>query len=506
MDTLKIQKLNEVYLRIRSDEPSVLREMSGHFTFEVPGYRFMPSYKHGTWDGKIRLFNAQDGTIYAGLVSYINTFAKERDYIVEYEEGVDGVDENFSAHEADEFIKELNIPSDLIPKVYDYQIEAFVSAVRKRRMLLLSPTGSGKSLIIYLLTRFYLKAQNKKILIIVPTTSLVAQMTKDFEEYGLGNSANKVHQIMSGQSKETESPIVISTWQSLFRLRKKYFEQFGMVVVDECHGVKAKSLMGILTKTPNIKYRFGTTGTLDGMQTNKLVIEGLLGPVRKVIGTKTLIDKKVLSDFIVKAIILKHEERVPLRVKYQEEIDYLIENKQRNGFIKNLILGLEGNTLVLFNYIEKHGVPLFDAVQDGVLSDDRKVFFVHGGTNVNDREAIRSQVEQEENAIIIASVGVYSTGINIKRLNNVVFVHPGKSRIRTLQSIGRALRRSSEDEDERAVLYDIVDDLSCGRKTRNFALKHYQDRFEIYKSEKFKVKSYNIKLPKATSTKKGNLL
>jgi superfamily II DNA or RNA helicase len=485
MDTITVQKLNEVYLRVRSDERSVLRELSDHFTFEVPGFRFMPSYRHGTWDGKIRLFNIQDGTIYAGLVSYIDAFAEERDYVVEYEDVESDADENFSVNEAVEFIETLGLPSKYTPR--NYQVDAFVAAVRKRRMLLLSPTGSGKSLIIYLLTRFYMEAQNKKILIIVPTTSLVAQMSQDFADYGMPSDIG-IHQIMSGRPKETECPIVISTWQSLFRMPKTYFKQFGMVVVDECHGVKAKSLMGILTKTPDVKYRFGTTGTLDGMQTNKLVIEGLLGPVRKVIGTKKLIDEKVLSDFLVKAIVLRHEEKVSSKLKYQEEIDYLVGNDSRNKFIKNLVLSLEGNTLVLFNYIEKHGVPLFDMIN----IDGRKVFFVHGGTNVNDREAVRSQVEQEENAIIIASVGVYSTGINIKRLNNVVFVHPGKSRIRTLQSIGRALRRV---DDTKAILYDIVDDLSCGRKTRNFALRHYQERFDIYKSEKFKVKSYNVKLP-----------
>jgi superfamily II DNA or RNA helicase len=228
------------------------------------------------------------------------------------------------------------------------------------------------------------------------------------------------------------------------------------------------------------------------MQTNKLVIEGLLGPVRKVIGTKTLIDEKVLSDFLVKAIVLKHEEKVSSKLKYQEEIDYLVGSDSRNKFIKNLVLSLEGNTLVLFNYIAKHGVPLFDMINGA----NKKVFFVHGGTGVDEREAVRSQVEQENNAIIIASAGVYSTGINIKRLNNVVFVHPGKSRIRTLQSIGRALRRVDDTE---AILYDIVDDLSCGRKTKNFAMKHYQERFAIYKSEKFKVKTYNVRLKESVN-------
>jgi superfamily II DNA or RNA helicase len=486
MDTIKIQKLNEVYLRVRSDERSVLREMSDYFTFEVPGFRFMPSYRHGTWDGKIRLFNIQDGTIYAGLVSYIDAFAEERGYNVEHEDS-NAADENFSVHEAVQFIESLNLP--FTPR--NYQVDAFVSSVRKRRALLLSPTGSGKSLIIYLLTRFCLGIQDKKVLIIVPTTSLVAQMTQDFSDYGMSASIG-IHQIMSGRPKETECPIVISTWQSLFMMPKKYFDQFGMITIDECHGVKAKSLTNILTKTPNIRYRYGTTGTLDGMQTNKLVIEGLLGKVQKVIGTKKLIDDKILSDFMVKSIILQHKEKVSSRLKYQEEVDYLVGNDSRNKFIKNLALSLEGNTLILFNYIEKHGVPLFNLIQNNA-SSDRKVFFVHGGTSVADRENVRALVEKETDAIIVASVGVYSTGINIKHLHNIIFTHPGKSRIRTLQSIGRALRRV---DDNAAILYDIVDDLSCGRKTRNFAMKHYQERFAIYKSEKFKVKSYNVELVK----------
>jgi superfamily II DNA or RNA helicase len=490
-EVLSLKKIDEVYLKATA-EPHIMRELSEHFTFNVPNAKYMPQYKAGIWDGKLRLLSYRDGTIYAGLVSNIQEFCEERGY--EFDCELDA-DENFSIHEAVEFINTLNLPSKYTPR--NYQVEAFVSAIRKRRMLLLSPTGSGKSLIIYLLTRFYLEAQDKKILIIVPTTSLVAQMTKDFEDYGFGDN---VHQIMSGRSKETENRIVVSTWQSLFRMSKKYFDQFGMITIDECHGVKAKSLTGILTKAPNVKYRFGTTGTLDGMLTNKLVVEGLLGPVRRVIETKTLIDDKVLSDFVVKAIILQHEEKISSKLKYQEEIDHLVTNESRNTFIKNLALSLEGNTLVLFNYIEKHGVPLFTQIHKAAKG--RKVYFVHGGTPVAEREDIRAEVETEKNAIIVASVGVYSTGINIKNLSNVVFTHPGKSRIRTLQSIGRALRRVDDTE---AVLYDIVDDLSCGRKMKNFALKHYQERFAIYKSEKFKVKNYvvNLKNKKGITHDKG---
>ena len=475
-------KKDEVHLFV-STEPSIFREISGHFTFEVPSAKFHPSYKMGVWDGKLRLLNYKDGTINAGLGSYIREFCTERGYDLEYPEDAD---ENFSLNEAIEFIETLSLPF----KPRNYQVDAFVAAVRKRRMTLLSPTGSGKSLIIYMLIRYYLEHHQKKQIIVVPSTSLVAQMTKDFGDYGF--DVDNIHQIMAGQDKQTDRRVVISTWQSLFRLPKNYFDQFGTIIIDECHGVKAKSLTRILSKTPNTKYRFGTTGTLDGMQTNKLVIEGLLGEVRKVTGTKELIDKKVLSDFMVKAIILKHTEKVPSNLRYQEEIDYLTASDARNGFIKNLVLSLKGNTLVLFNYVEKHGVPLFNLINNENKDKNRKIFFVYGGTELANRENVRSVVEKESNAIIVASSGVYSQGINIKRLNNVVFTHPGKSRIRTLQSIGRTLRKVDDNE---AILYDIVDDLTNGRTTRrNFSLKHYQERFSIYKSEKFKVKTYNVEL------------
>ena len=476
-----VSKKDEVHLFVSAD-PSIFREMTDHFTFEVPGARFHPSYKMGVWDGKIRLLNYKDNTIYAGLAPHIRTFCQERGYRLEFQEEADF---NFSVNEAVQFIESLNLP--FTPR--NYQVDAFVSAVRKRRMLLLSPTGSGKSLIIYLLIRYYLSQPDaKKQLIIVPSTSLVAQMKKDFASYGQKSSS--IHEIMAGKSKETKKQIVISTWQSLFKLPKKFFDDYGTVIVDECHGVKAKSITGILTKMPNIKYRYGTTGTLDGMLTHKLVIEGLLGEVRKVTGTKELIDKKILSDFMVKAIVLRHQEKVPGNMRYQEEIGYLVDSPARNKFIKNLVLSLEGNTLVLFNYVERHGVPLFNMINDE-SDKDRKVFFVYGGTELAKREDVRWMVEKEDNAIIVASSGVYSQGINIKRLNNVVFTHPGKSRVRTLQSIGRALRRV---DDKEAVLYDIVDDLTNGRKKRNYSIKHFQDRMAIYQSEKFTVKSYSVEL------------
>ena len=256
MDNLRIEKINEVYIKIHC-EPSVAYELNDYFTFDVPGAKFMPAYRNKFWDGKIRLFQVMTGYLYTGLIKYIEEFAKQRNYELEYESDFSA--DEFSLKEAKEFISNINLPEKYNPR--NYQIEAFVNAVRERRVLLLSPTASGKSLIIYLLTRYY----NARTLIIVPTTSLVSQLTSDFTDYGY-ESDRFVHRIFAGQDKQTDKQITISTWQSIYKLDKKYFEQFDVVIGDEAHLFKAKSLTSILSKLDNCKYRFGFTGTLDGTE------------------------------------------------------------------------------------------------------------------------------------------------------------------------------------------------------------------------------------------------
>ncbi len=481
--TLFITQVNDVYLGVYAEE-YILRELSDHFTFFVPGYKFMPAYRNRVWDGKIRLLNTKNGQIYVGLLEYIVNWAEERNYDIIFQDDALVGDEEFSVAEAEEFVSTLNLP--FAPK--EWQMKGFVHAVRKRRTLLLSPTGSGKSLIIYLLVRYY---QPKRTLIIVPTTSLVAQLSSDFADYGWDSKTN-VHQIMSGRSKESNAPVVISTWQSIYKMPVEFFEQFSVIIGDECHLFKAKSLTTLMTKLINIPYRIGTTGTLDGTQTHQLVLEGLFGRVKSVATTRELIDKDFLAGFQIKALVLNYAEEVKkemARKKYQEEIDFLVSNEKRNAFIANLAVSLKQNTLVLFQYVEKHGVPLFEMIRDKV-GDKRKVFFVSGKTETEQRESIRSIVESEKDAIIVASSGVYSTGVNIKKLHNIIFTHPGKSRVRTLQSIGRGLRKGEQKEE--AVLYDIVDDLTY-KNYENFATRHFKERFELYRSEKFSVKIYQVK-------------
>ena len=486
---LIIDKPDEIYLKIEADA-DIRRELGEYFTFEVPGFKFMPQYRNRVWDGKIRLFSYATGKIYAGLYPYILNWCKENN--VQVVDGTKIKDTNVDDKKIDQFIKALKIPKI---EVRDYQKEAFVHAVKKNRCLLLSPTASGKSLIIYLIMIFNLlrlkESKQNKILIIVPTTSLVEQLFKDFKDYGY-NSDRNVHKIYQGHEKETNKRVVITTWQSVYNLPKKWFNDFGTVIGDEAHLFKAVSLTKIMTKLVKCKYRVGLTGTLDGTKTHKLVLEGLFGTVNKVVSTSELQENKQLADLKIFCLILKHDKTACHFLKdktYQEEMNYLVSNEKRNKYIRNLCLSLQGNSLCLFQYIEKHGEILKGLIED--KAQDRKVFYVHGGVEADERENIRAITEKSDNAIIIASYGTFSTGINIRNLHNIVFASPSKSRIRNLQSIGRGLRL--KDNNSSATLYDIADDLTYNEK-ENYTLAHFRERINIYNSEDFNYEIHNVEL------------
>ncbi len=481
---LILHKKNEAYIQFEC-EKGLAQELSTYFEFYVPGYQFTPAFKSRIWDGKIRLADLRSFTIYHGLVPYIEIFCKERDYTLEIDSDV-SVTQNFSLVEAKEFVDTLELPHE----IRDYQLKSFVQAIRNKRMLLLSPTASGKSLILYCIIR-YLQIENERGLLIVPTTSLVEQMYKDFEDYGY-DSEQYCHRQYSGKDKHTNKFLTITTWQSIYKNPGEYFEQFDFVLGDEAHQFKAKSLTTILSGCVNAKYRIGTTGTLDGTQTHKLVLEGLFGPVYKATSTADLIDKGQLASFKIKCLILKHPESVCKMARswdYNQELEYIVMNTARNNFIRNLALSLNGNTLILFQFVEKHGKSLHANIKEH--AKNRHVFFVFGGTDVEIRESVRAITEKERDAIIVASYGTFSTGVNIRNLHNIIFASPSKSRIRNLQSIGRGLR-IGENKDE-AVLFDISDDFRIGKYT-NYTLKHFVDRVRIYDDEKFKYKFYNIEL------------
>jgi len=493
MSDISVIKKDEVYAKLIC-EKHIARELSEFFTFFVPGYQFVPAFRNKIWDGKIRLYNLQTSQLYLGLVDYLKQFAEEREYVIEWN-GLETQDE-YSVYHFNKFAESLNLHSQdkpIAPR--EHQQNAFIHAMQNRRALLLSPTASGKSLIIYLLFRQLLDFQDLKGLIIVPTTSLVEQLFSDFVDYSSHNGfdvLDNVHRIYQGKDKVSDKKLFISTWQSLYTMPENYFEQFDYVIGDEAHLFKSQSLTTIMTAAVNTKYRIGLTGTLDGTKTHKLVLEGLFGPVEQVTTTKKLIDSKQLSDFQIKCLILKHPDAIAEEMKdcsYPEELQYLITSENRNRFIRNLAISLGTNTLVLYQMVEKHGKVLYNLIQE--KANGRKVFFIHGNVETDDREEVRKIMEKEKDAIVVASFGTFSTGINIRNLHNIIFASPSKSRVRNLQSIGRGLRQS--EGKEMATLYDIADDLRY-KKHMNFTLKHFVERVKIYNDEKFSFKIYNIGL------------
>ena len=486
-----ISKKNEVYLRLTDVEPSIAAELNDFFTFEVPGFKYMPAYRSKMWDGKIRLYNIVTGEIYVGLLPYIEEYLNNNGEGYEFADGITSK-RDVARSVVQGFVRGLRptLNGKRI-KIRDYQLDAITHAIATNRSLLISPTASGKSLIIYCLVRYY-QMMELKTLILVPTTSLVEQMYKDFEDYGW-SSGTYCQKIYQGYDKKVTKDVVISTWQSIHRMPRQYFRQFGAVFGDEAHLFKAKSLTGIMTKLDTCKYRFGLTGTLDGTQTHRLVLEGVFGKAKYVVTTKELIDDKTLANLKIDCIILKYPDEDRQIVKdfeYAAELEYIVTKAERNTFVCDLVGHLSGNTLVLFQFVEKHGKILYDMIHDEYKN--RKVFFVFGGVATDIREEIREIVEKEKDAVIVASYGTFSTGINIRNINNIVFASPSKSKIRVLQSLGRGLRQQGGDKTLR--LYDISDDLSLDSKL-NFTLRHFKERLNIYNDQKFdyEIRRINLK-------------
>ena len=483
MSHLSISKKNEVNLQVKS-EPHVFYELSDYFTFDVPGAKFMPQYRNKYWDGKIRLFSNHTGEIYVGLLDKLIQFCEDHNYTYDFQKS-----EYYGLpFEVNELISKEGVKDYMysickhVPR--EYQIEGVYDALRHNRKLLISPTASGKSLMIYSIVRYYVE-KKQNTLIVVPTTSLVEQMYKDFADYGW-DVGSFCHKIYAGKERETNSQVIITTWQSIYKLPRKYFERFSVVVGDEAHQFKSKSLISIMTKLSDAKYRFGFTGTLDGTQTHKWVLEGLFGPSYKIIKTNELMKKGHLATLDINVLLLKHS---PNKFEtFEDEVQYIIGHEKRNRLIRNLALDLKGNTLILFARVEAHGQPLYEMINSKKI-DNRNVFFIHGGVDTEDREKVREITEKESNAIIVASYGTFSTGINIKNLHNIIFASPSKSRIRNLQSIGRVLRKG--DKKTKATLYDIADDIRY-KSRKNYTLNHLIERIKIYNEENFNYDIINV--------------
>lgn len=495
-------KINETYLHIDCSR-SVAYELIDYFSFYVDGYRFMPAYKNRTWDGKIRLFNS-NGTLYIGLLKHLAYFCRDRGYHLDFDRSMFP---QVDTDEAVKYIESLTYCNDKGEEIRprDYQMLAFKECIKRGRRTILSSTNSGKSLMIYMVARYLLhfKQISGKILVVVPTTSLVRQMAGDFQDYATKdpwNPEGDIHQIMAGTAKEApDCQIYVSTWQSIYKQPRHYFQQFDCIIGDEVHEFEAKSTKNIMEAAISTPYRFGFTGTLREAKTNKLVIEGLFGPSIQVMTNAESIRRGESANIEIRMNVLRWAEKYQKEasgLKYNEEMEWLRNHPRRNMFIVGSVLSrdFKENSLVLVNNLDQA-----KALKDMLVRHDKKgrtIRLVTGSTGVDDREEVRNLINKshknDPGTIVVATFGVYQRGINIKHIHHLFFGSPSKSLVRVLQSIGRGLRVSEMKKS--LVLWDIVDDLAGKKKTKNFSWKHAHNRLSIYEKEKFPVTHKNFKV------------
>lgn len=505
--TVYFVKINETWAEIRCQDFDFVCLMRDHFSFFADGYRFHPAFKAKAWDGKIRMLQ-ENGRIHLGLWHEVVMFCQRHNHPFKIDPQIQKF--NLPAEKLQRFVDALDPrdEGDQIPP-YEYQFAGIHRALEWQRALLLSPTSSGKSLIQYVLIQMYRKLLNdEKMLMVVPTVALVSQMADDFANYASHiefEPYDHVHQISSGVDKNTNKQIIIGTYQSLAKYEADYFNQFKVLMVDEVHTATAKSIIYIVENCINAFWRVGLTGTFDECKTNLMTLKGLFGPVYEVITLKELMEFNRVAQLDVEVMVLEHleKDRKFLRsaerkrkdgkkgkrkANYAEEIEFLVEHKGRNDYIINLAIKQEGNTVVMINKIE-HGEYLYKRMKEEY--PDRDIYLYTGATKASERVAIRDIMEQKENAIIIGSLGVLSTGISIKRLHNMVFAHPSKSRVKVLQSVGRLLRKSKHGNHVR--MLDLVDDFTIGAY-ENYTYGHGQKRLEFYTQQQFNFKIVNIKM------------
>lgn len=494
VDRITCEKIDAVNMKVTSD-PSIRQELYDYFAFRPEGYQFNPRYKARMWDGYIRMYHPMKPYLKIGLLYYLQKFCDDRDYELVIDKALIP-DNKITEQDILDLCKEIK--TTMQPR--DYQLRYIVDALNDNRSLSISPTASGKSFIIYLIQQYYYRNFNLKTLIIVPTVSLVHQMTGDFEGYGC--DPKEIYKIKSGVDKNSDASVTVSTWQSIYKQDAEWFSQFGVILGDEAHLFSAKSLTTIMDQCYTTEYRHGFTGTISSeSKINKLVLEGMFGKVRQYVTTKNLMDAGTVADFKVKALILTHskEKRVEFSKaiskldkakRYHAEKEYLFAHEKRNEFLKNLIWSLKDqNNLILFDLVEKHGKVL----QPILEREGSVLHFIHGGVSGEERERVRHLVEQDpiKRHNILASYGTLSTGYSLKRLDNIIFASGYKSEVKVLQSIGRLLRKGNGSDD--TTLYDIVDDLTNGSFI-NYTMQHFIKRVEIYDSEEFQYKIININL------------
>ena len=507
-----LKYVNAHYTAVIGGEPGIRRSISDKFSFFVPNHQWIPKVRNGSWDGKIRLFNLRNNLIPTGLVTELVQFLYESGEtpVIGDPETAQLVERDYSkTNHYHAFLQSLNITNnDQEITIRDYQLAAVLKRYQDKRGVIISPTGSGKSLIIYLLIRLYchehqpdFKFQTPEILLIVPTISLVEQMFKDCAEYSkhdptfpnCSDLIAKIHnKVLEDDSSLQNRGVTISTWQSLYKQSAVNFENYKMVIGDEGHKFKGNSLQTLMQKCTRATMRIGTTGTIDFSDESHMTITGCFGAMEEITTYRELIEREELANLKIKVLQLNHQEPQTLST-YHDEINYIVSHEKRNRLITNLSLELKGNTLILFKFVDKHGKVIYDMIKEANQDPERVIRYISGETDVELREEARALAEENTNVVLVASQLCFATGINITELHNVILAAPTKSQINLLQSIGRSLRKT---ETQNTVIYDIADHInSTGRSAkRNYGMVHLEKRQEIYTMAGFPYTIYPIKV------------
>ena len=490
---IKFVKLNETFIKIVC-EKSALEEISTQFKFVQKNYQFTPAGKKG-WDGVIKLTNTKNGNFLSGLLKEVILKFKELGYHQFSFEGFENSTSEYTENGILEALDEFKLPDGI--EIYEHQLNAILTSLLGQRRLIVSPTSSGKSLIIYSIIRMLIES-GKKILLITPTTMLVDQLLKDFQDYEVNDDfgiENYSHKVYAGLSKVSSKPLIISTWQSIDNVPKDklagFLSEYDAVLVDECHTAQAKSLKKIVESCVNAKIKVGFTGTLVDTPTHYYVLVGLFGTPKKVISIKELMDSGKIAKLTIKCIILQYPEKLRKYVQhmeYDEELDFIINHDNRNKFIANLADKLEGNTLTIIRFIEKHANVLKDYYD---AKNNKKTFLITGDVKHDEKTLIKENMEFETNANLMGSWGLVSTGMSIINLNNGIFASPSASEIRVLQGIGRILRKGRNKTT--ATQYDIVDCLTHEGR-HNYMMRHFQQRLKYYRREGFDVQIIQVNI------------
>jgi superfamily II DNA or RNA helicase len=497
-----IEKINETYVKVSFKDEIDKREFHSFFKYEDETYvkqsKFVKFKKGSRY---VYLYHFKKEIIYGGLLKEIIEYLKEARVPFSFCDEIKKDIEERKHFDVNDFIEKSK--SWNLPFPYrKYQFKYIEEALSFNKRLIESPTGSGKSFIIYLICRYLIETndENFKILIVTPNASLTEQLKDDFYSY---NYTGEIRAITSGVSKTGNENIFITTRQSMIGFLKgtkyqeqnlEYFHDFDAILVDEAHEADSEITKGIVEQCIFAKYRYGFSGSYYKTDLDIMVLKGLFGPKVKYVSTKQLMDAGFLSEMKINVlnVIYRTEDCNFLKGSdYKSEINYIQKHEQRNEFIASLASNLKDNTLVLFRHIS-HGELLLELIQKRILEKYSEVYLLDGRNPLSERKKIIEILEGGINKIVIASYGIFSTGINIKKLHNIVFASPYKSSIKVAQSIGRGLRVHSDKDI--VMIYDIVDNL-CVTHTvnnkplkyprENHSFKHGLHRMDYYKHEQF---------------------